>query len=125
MFAPGGKEVSQVEGTVMACFLIPLCVINEIGILQEATFMYFEDIEYCRRAKKNNIPVYYVPSAEFIHHHGQSSKKAGLDLSNERLIKAAKWYHGSFRYALVTAVLWAGQKFGRVVTPTSGWKKEV
>ncbi len=125
MFTPSATSITKVEVAVMACFLIPNRVINEIGIVEEATIMYFEDIDYCRRAKANNIPVYYVPTAEFIHFHGQASKKAGLSVSNERLVKAAKWYHGVFQYFLVTAVLWAGQKFGRVTAPSSGWKKEI
>lgn len=128
MYAPTGSKVVKVEGAVMACFLIPRSVVNEIGILQEATFMYFEDIEYCRRAREYGIPVYYVPHAEFYHYHGQASKKAGVSLSNERLVKAAKWYHGMTEYLMVTAVLWAGQKWnkllGRVVTPESRWKSE-
>jgi hypothetical protein len=124
MFPPPDKNITKVEGAVMACFLIPDRVKDEIGMLQEATFMYFEDIDYCRRAKEHNIPVYYVPDADFIHHHGQASKKAGLGLSNERLVKAAKWYHGPLQYFLVTAILWAGQKFGRVTAPASRWKKE-
>lgn len=124
MFIPPGKKILPVECAVMACFLIPRTVINELGLLQEETFMYFEDVEYCRRARVAKIPIYYVPDAEFIHYHGQASKKAGLTLSNERLIKAAKWYHGEFGYALVTAVLWAGQKWGKVVAPESRWKKE-
>lgn len=124
MSAPIGKDITKIEGAVMACFLIPSRVINEIGVLQEETFMYFEDLDYCRRAKENDIPIYYVANAEFIHYHGQSSKKAGLEVSNERLIKAARWYHGTFHYFLVTAILWAGQKWGKVVAPTSRWKKE-
>lgn len=124
MFSPAGNKAVKVDGAVMACFLIPLKVINEIGILQEETFMYFEDIEYARRAKEKGIPVYYVPEAGFIHYHGQSSKKAGSDLSTQRLIAASKWYHGPVNYFLVTAVLWLGQKVGRVVAPTSKWKSE-
>jgi len=128
MYAPKGKKLTQVEGAVMACFLIPRSVINEIGKLQEATFMYFEDIEYCRRAGKYGIPVYYVPDAEFYHYHGQASKKAGVSLSTERQVKAAKWYHGMLEYSMVTFVLWVGQKWekitGRFVTPMSRWKKE-
>lgn len=124
MFAPTDSKPVKVEGAVMACFLIPRVVINEIGLLQEETFMYFEDLDYCRRAKKNGIPIYFVPDAQFIHYHGQSSKKAGLDLSNERLVKASKWYHGKIKYFLVTSVLWAGQKFGRITTPVAEWKKE-
>lgn len=124
MFAPKGKEDARVEGVVMACFLIPTKVINEIGLLQEETFMYFEDIEYCRRAGNKNIPIYYIPLAEYIHYHGQASKKAGVDLSNQRLVTAAKWYHGPIKYFLVTAMLWAGQKFSNIISPSSRWKKE-
>jgi GT2 family glycosyltransferase len=123
MSAPVGDETVKVEGAVMACFLIPRKVIDKIGLLQENTFMYFEDIEYSRRAKENNIPIYYVPNAEFIHYHGQSSKRAGLDLSVERMVKAAKWYHGLVDYWMVTAVLWAGQKWGKVKNPISRWTK--
>lgn len=119
MFRPKGDKPTRVEGTVMAVYFIPRKVLNKIGFLNRQLFMYFEDIDYCRRAKKQKIPIYYVPAAEFIHYHGQASKKAGLDVSNERLIKAAKRYHGAFQYALVTAVLWAGQKFGRVTAPVS------
>jgi GT2 family glycosyltransferase len=124
MFSSKEEKIKKVEGTVMACYLIPKKVINEIGVLQEETFMYFEDIEYARRAKVYGIPIYYVPNAEFIHYHGQASKKAGVELSNERLVKASKWYHGPINYFLVTAVLWAGQKWGRVTSPKSRWEEE-
>lgn len=123
MFSSSEDKLKKVEGTVMACFLIPKRVINEIGMLEEETFMYFEDIEYCRRARENNISIYYVPNAEFIHYHGQSSKKAGVSLSIERLVKASKWYHGPINYFLVTMVLWAGQKWGKVSSPKSRWKE--
>lgn len=113
MFTPKDKKYARVEGAVMACLLIPKKVINEIGVLSEETFMYFEDIEYCRRAKEKNIPIYYISDSEFVHHHGQSSKKAGVGISNERLVKASKWYHGPLNYFLVTTVLWSGQKMTR------------
>jgi GT2 family glycosyltransferase len=124
MFTPKGTRPVKVEGSVMACFLIPRRVINEVGELSEETFMYFEDIDYCRRCRSKGVPVYFVPGAKFIHHHGQASKQAGLDISNRRLVQAAKWYHGWLKYHLLTLVLWAGQKFGRVTTPVSRWKAE-
>jgi GT2 family glycosyltransferase len=124
MYVPNAKNPVKVEGAVMACFLIPRKVINEIGVLQEETFMYFEDIEYSRRAGKAGIPIYFIPKAHFIHFHGQASKKAGVNKSNDRLIAAAKWYHGPVNYFLVTSVLWAGQKWNKVKAPLSRWKSE-
>jgi GT2 family glycosyltransferase len=124
MFSPAGNNPVKVEGAVMACFLIPRKIINKIGNLSEDTFIYFDDIEYCRRAKRANVPLYFIPQAEFIHFHGQASKMAGLETSTRLLIKASKWYHGLPGYYLLTAVLWAGQKFGKVATPQARWKKE-
>jgi len=124
MYRPQGSKPVAVEGAVMACFMIPRKVINQIGLLTERVFMYFEDIDYCRRLKQVGIPIYYVPQAEFIHHHGQASKQAGTELSNTRLIEAAVAYHGRVYYTALSWVLRLAQKFGGVSTPQSRWKNE-
>lgn len=122
MLEPKGEDPVQVEGLVMACYLIPRNIINKVGLLDEGTFIYFEDIEYARRLKKFGIQLYFVPTAKFIHHHGASSKKAGVEKSQELLQKAAIHYHGKLYYLLLTWVLKLGQKLGRVKTPASRWK---
>ena len=119
MYMPKGKKPIQVEGVAMACFLIPRIIINKVGYLDEGTFIFFEDIEYCRRLKKYDVPIYFIPSAKFIHHHGGATKKLGQEKANRLLRKGAIYYHGSFYYLLLTSVLWFGQKLGRVKTPVS------
>ena len=124
MYLPQGPEPSRVDGAVMACFLIPRQVINVVGELEEGTFLYFEDVEYCRRLHWAGIPVYFCPKAEYIHHHGASSKKIGIQKSQEFLRKGSLFYHGRLKYSLLWIVLWLGQKFGRVQTPRSKWISE-
>ncbi len=119
---PDSDKPVKVEGFVMACFLIPRLILNKAGMLDEGTFIYFEDLEYCRRLKKMGVPLYFIPTAEFIHHHGASSKTIGMDRSQELLEKAARHYHGEFYYFLISLVLRIGQKLGRVKTPTSRWQ---
>jgi GT2 family glycosyltransferase len=111
---PTASKISKVEGAIMACYLLPWAVINEIGLLEEFTFTFFEDIDYARRAKKANIPIYFVPEAKFIHLLRASSQKAGAAVTNTRMISAAKWYHGRFNYSLITFILWAGQKWEKI-----------
>ena len=123
MYLPTGEKPVRVDGLVMACFLIPQKVINKVGLLDVGTFIFFEDIEYCRRLKQFGIPVYFIPQAKFIHHHGSSTKGIGEEKANEHLIKASKHYHGKFYYTLLTLVLRVGQKLGRVQTPVSRWTK--
>lgn len=124
MYQPKGENYTKVEGAVMACFLIPRNIIQKAGLLDEGTFIYFEDIEYCKRLKKLGISIYFIPSAKFIHYHGASSKVIGVETSQQLLKKAAKHYHGLIYYFFISWILKLGQIFGRVETPKSRWKLE-
>ncbi len=124
MFEPKGEKPSKVEGLVMACLLIPGKILQKAGLLNEGTFIFFEDIEYCRRLKRLGIPIYFVPSAKFIHHHGASTKKIGQEKATSLLTQSAIKYHGKFYYFLLSLVLKIGQKLGRVKTPISRWTKD-
>jgi GT2 family glycosyltransferase len=124
MFRPEVDHPVRVEGAVMACFLIPQKIINRMGYLNRKLFMYFEDIDYCRRAKEYGVPIYYCPDAKFYHHHGASAKKMGKVVINKQIIESSKIYHGKFYYALLTATLWLVQKINLVTTPVSKWEKE-
>ncbi len=121
MYAPPAGEAVAVEGVVMACFMIPRVVLNRVGPISEETFMYFEDIEYCRRLREAGIPVLYCRNAEIIHYHGMSSKQIGVVRAVDYLKKGSLWYHGPINYALLWLVLWLGQKWGRTATPKSKW----
>ncbi|GEM_PF-122795 len=124
MFMPSGGKPAAVEGLVMACLLIPSKVLNKVGLLDEGTFIFFEDIEYARRLKKFKIPVYLVPTAKFIHFHGGSTKRIGQEKAYEHLKKASEYYHGIIYYHLLSLVLRLGQIFGRVETPQTRWTED-
>lgn len=115
MFRPKATKPVRVEGAAMANFLIPRKVINKIGYLNRKLFMYFEDIDYCRRLKKFGIPLYYCPESKFFHHHGATAKRIGKAIINPQLIASAKIYHGKLKYYLITAVLWFGQKWAKII----------
>ncbi len=123
MYLPKEEKPTRVEGFVMACFLIPRKVLEKVGFLNEETFIFFEDIEYSKRLKEYEVPLYFVPSARFIHHHGASTKKIGQEKAYEHLKISARKYHGKIYYNLLSIVLRLGQFFGRVKTPTSRWTK--
>lgn len=120
----GGAGAIKVEGLAMACFFIPKKILNYAGLLDETKFIFFEDIEYCKRLRNFGILIYFVPSAKFIHHHGASTKKIGLEKANKLLIESSRKYHGSFYYFFLTWILRLGQKFGRIKTPVSRWTKD-
>jgi GT2 family glycosyltransferase len=118
MFVPKPEVLTKVEGIVGACMLIPRIVFNKVGFFNEGMVSYFEDIDFCRRFKNNDIPVYFVPTAKFIHHHGASFKTLG-DKTTQIHQESAKKFHGKFNYLLLYITLWLSQKITRKKPPGS------
>jgi GT2 family glycosyltransferase len=110
-------EVEAISGGVM---LLPKEIIDKVGLLDERYFMYFEDLDYCRRVRKSGYKIYYLPSSQIIHEHGASGKKLA-DPQNQwrRLIPSSKIYHGVVNHLIITAIIWSGQRLRKVL----GWEK--
>lgn len=104
------KKESKVEVGVMAAFLITPKALK-LGGLNEDYFMYFEDLDYCRKLRKNGLDIYFLPDAEVVHHHGASGKNlAGEAEQWKRLIPSSKVYHGLINHYLIISVMWSAQK---------------
>jgi GT2 family glycosyltransferase len=67
------------------CVCLRKTMIDRIGLLDERYFMYFEDCDYCRRAKQDGWKIAYCPQAEVMHLHGQSSEVEDRAGSTKRL----------------------------------------
>ncbi|MEB3359571.1 MAG: glycosyltransferase family 2 protein [Synechococcales bacterium] len=61
------------EWTSFACVLIRKAVIEQIGLMDEGYFMYFDDIDYCRRARNAGWEILHWPTARVVHLRGGSS----------------------------------------------------
>lgn len=110
-YYPKTKKPVAVYAVVGAAFLITHRAKKKVGMLDERYFMFFEDIDYCDRVRKNGLKVYYLPTSKVVHYLG----KSGEDLADElnqwrRLIQPSKIYHGLLKYYLIYFVMWTGQK---------------
>ncbi len=61
-----------------ACMLIRRKAIDDVGLFDEQFFMYWEDVDLCKRMWDNGWKVAYFPKASIVHHVGGSSKKRPL-----------------------------------------------
>jgi GT2 family glycosyltransferase len=72
--------VDFVDFVTGAALLIKMDVICRIGLLDEAfTPLYYEDTDWCVRAKLYGYKVAYTPHPTLIHNCGSSAKKLGND----------------------------------------------
>jgi len=67
------NEPSSPDWSSFACVLIRKEVFDDVGIMDDGYFMYFEDAEFCHRAQRAGWKVLNVPSAHVVHLRGGSS----------------------------------------------------
>jgi GT2 family glycosyltransferase len=57
------------------CMLIPVEALEKVGLLDEEYFAYWEETDWCVRAREKGLRCYYVPEAR-VWHKAERSKRA-------------------------------------------------
>lgn len=73
-------------------------VFDAVGLLDEAYFMYYEEVDFCLRARRAGWPCWYVPDSRVVHLVGQSSGVTAAKSSRKR--RPAYWFESRRRYFL-------------------------
>ena len=77
---PNTRLVDWVPGTY---FVIRRDLLDEIGLLDERFFMYFEEVDYCYRARQANWDVAFHPALTVIHLGGASAVSTQKEISRK------------------------------------------
>lgn len=75
----GENETHPVDVLVGAFMFIRRSALDKAGLLDEAFFMYGEDIDLSYRIVKAGYTNYYFPETTIIHYKGESTKKGSLN----------------------------------------------
>lgn len=78
-------DPSNPEWTSFACVLIQKAVFDRIGLLDDGFFMYYEDTDFCRRARAAGFDIVNWPAARVIHLQGKSSDVNERTVARKRL----------------------------------------
>jgi hypothetical protein len=81
-----------------ASMIIRKAVFDGIGLLDERYFMYYEEVDFCRRAGDAGWPCWYVPESRVVHLVGQSSGVTDAKMCLKR--RPAYWFESRRRYFL-------------------------
>lgn len=101
---PDPKE-EDIDWVSFACVLLRKEMVAEIGPMDEGYFLYFEDAEYCLRAKRAGWGVKRAPLAKLVHFRGGSGPVKSLQKAKKRL---PKYYYSSRTRFLYQAHGWLG-----------------
>jgi GT2 family glycosyltransferase len=64
-----------IETSAATGFMVRKQMVDEIGMLDEAFFLYGEDLDWCMRMNQANWKIVYFADATIIHYKSQSGKK--------------------------------------------------
>ena len=87
------KEVENVKGFAM---FLNMKNLKKIDFFDENFFLYFEEIDLCKRLQNNNIKIYIDPLIE-VNHYGGSSHNTEINKPME-LSRNWHWMWSSFYY---------------------------
>jgi N-acetylglucosaminyl-diphospho-decaprenol L-rhamnosyltransferase len=78
-------QPQPVDWLLGACMFIRREVLETVGPLDEGYFLYVEDIDWAHRMHTAGWQIYYVPTAQIIHHH--------IAVSDKKLWSRYMWLH--------------------------------
>ncbi len=82
-----------------ASMLIRASVLASIGGMDENYFLYYEETDFCLRAKRAGFPTWYVPESRVMHIMGQSTSVTDTSDGVKRL--PSYWFQSRRRYFAV------------------------
>lgn len=99
------QSAEQVAGS---CLLISRSAYQRLGPLDERFHLWFEEVDWCRRARDAGLPVWYCAEAEVTHDGAHSFKQVGSLVRqrafNRSLYCYVRKHHGMLAAALVLAL---------------------
>lgn len=76
------EPVDWVSG---ACMIIRRNVLDDIGLMDEQFFLYFEEVDFCLRAACKNWTCWYIPQSRIMHLSGESTGASGANHAAKRM----------------------------------------
>src|SRR5438093_4496785 len=99
-------EVDEVTG---ACLLTRRETAEQVGLLDEQFFMYYDEVDWCRRMKSAGWRVFYVPEAQVVHHVAASVKQVGFEAYRRLFESQYRYFRKHASWPTQLAVLLVGR----------------
>jgi hypothetical protein len=105
-------STAPVEWLLGACLMVRRSALEDVGPMDERFFLYFEDVDWCRRFWAAGWKVIYLPTVSLVHYHQRmSAENPGLEgifhpLTRIHIVSAIKyfWKYRGQRVPSITSI---------------------
>lgn len=91
-----GEGPARVDWLPGASMIVRRKVFEDVGLMDEGYFLYFEETDFCLQARRAGWQCWYVPQARVIHIAGQSTGVTGRGAAARRV--PGYWFEARRRY---------------------------
>lgn len=104
------EQQCDVDCVMGACLMTRKAVLDQVGLLDEAFFMFYEEIELCRRIRRAGFTIVYLPHAHVIHHWMGSVRQQKKAMTHRLFLSMAIYYRKTmgWRGVAVYPIVWWG-----------------
>jgi GT2 family glycosyltransferase len=88
------KKIAPIDWVAGASMIIRRDVFEDIGLMDEGYFLYYEEVDFCLRARRAGWPCWYVPQSHVMHIAGQST---GVTARNQKPRRLPAYFFESRR----------------------------
>ncbi len=106
------QQQQDVDWITGACILTRYDLVTELGGFDEKMFMFFEDVDLCKRIQNTGYRIVYFPTAKIIHHQG-ITYKGKRDTKKTIYRQSQKYYYSKHNSWLENVFLYFYLKFRR------------
>lgn len=100
------SKMSQVEQVMGAFVFTHKSIITELNGWSEDYWMWWEDLDLCRRARAKGYEIWYYPGTSVIHHEGRSFAQVMNLEKQRRFVKGLLIYFKKFHSKVSYFILW-------------------
>lgn len=97
---------AEVDQPMGSCLLISCRAIEDVGRFDNQFPIFFNEVDWCYRAKERGWKIYFTPQAEVIHHGGASTSQAPVKMAIESHRSLKRFYAKHYRNKLPAIVYW-------------------
>lgn len=124
-------HVAEVDQPMGSCLLLSRKAVEDVGMFDQLFPIFFNEVDWCYRAKENGWKIYFTPDVEIVHHGGASTRqiKPAMILESHRSLRNFYEKHYKKRlpgivYRFVIAAIAANSQFSSRLRSIAGQKRK-
>lgn len=98
----------EVDSVIGACMIVKKEAIDDVGMLDEDYFFFFEETDWCLRMKKKGWKIVHLPDAKIYHLQGQTARRINIRARIEYWKSRYIFFEKNYDSRVIMAILKSG-----------------